>query len=180
MMDMFSNGHEIASTMGQLLRSFSEAGCEPKKEVPTQESSHLTVGFEELVTDARLRQASEALYHDGHYARAVEEAFKCLNNAVKNKSGIGSKDGSDLMKMAFSAHSPTLKLSESDSSSARNEQLGYMEIFSGSMTGIRNPRAHDDELADEPDVALELLVLANHLMRKLNLATKSESKATRQ
>ena len=47
-----------------------------------------------------------------------------------------------------------------------------MDIFAGSMTGIRNPRAHEHDLVDEPEVALELLALANHLMRKLDAATK--------
>ena len=55
---------------------------------------------------------------------------------------------------------------------AKDEQRGYMDIFAGSMTGIRNPRAHEHDLADEPEVALELLVLANHLMRKLDAATR--------
>ena len=83
-----------------------------------------------------------------------------------------------LMRTAFSANAPVLKLSESESQSARDEQLGYMEIFAGSMTGIRNPRAHDHELVDETEVALEMLGLANHLMRKLDAATKSEPQAT--
>ena len=42
-----------------------------------------------------------------------------------------------------------------------------MDIFAGVMAGIRNPRAHEHELEDEPEVALELIILANHLMRKL-------------
>ena len=49
-----------------------------------------------------------------------------------------------------------------------------MKIFAGSMTGIRNPRAHQHDLMDDPEVALELLGLANHLMRKLDAATKNE------
>ena len=111
---------------------------------------------------------SRKLFADGHYARAVEEAFKYLNNAVKKKSGLTKKDGADLMRGAFSANSPVLKLNKFLSDTEKSEQRGYMEIFAGTMTGIRNPRAHDHELDDQPEAALEMLALANHLIRKLN------------
>lgn len=77
------------------------------------------------------------------------------------------------MREAFSANSPTLKLNKFVSASEKDEQRGYMDIFAGTMIGIRNPRAHEHELDDEPEVALEILVLANHLMRKLNNSTLS-------
>ena len=127
--------------------------------------------FDLAVTDELLSSTSRQLYADGHYTRAVEEAFKCLNNVVKDKSGIRHQDGARLMRAAFSANSPALKLNESQSQSDRDEQQGYMDLFAGSMTGIRNPRAHDHRLTDEPEVALEMLVLANHLMRKLHTVT---------
>ena len=76
------------------------------------------------------------------------------------------------MRTAFSANSPVLILNAFESASDRDEQQGYMDIFAGSMTGIRNPRAHQHDLMDKPEVALELLVLANHLKRKLDEATK--------
>ena len=74
------------------------------------------------------------------------------------------------MRTAFSAKSPILRFSDLSSTSRKNEQLGYMDIFAGSMTGIRNPRAHDHRLKDDPGMALQLLILANHLMEKLNAA----------
>ncbi|PZN08175.1 MAG: hypothetical protein DIU69_10450 [Bacillota bacterium] len=57
--------------------------------------------------------------------------------------------------------------------SERDEQLGYMEIFSGCMTGIRNPRAHEHDWEDSERRALELLTLANHLVERVLAATKS-------
>ncbi len=177
-MDEFSSVQDIASAMGNMLRSLGEVGYEVRRIAPQEAASESRDRFEELVTDNQLQQTSGPLFRDRHFARAVEEAFKCLNNAVKDKSGLVDRDGSDLMRAAFSANSPVLKLSESDSISARDEQRGYMDIFAGSMTGIRNPRAHDHELVDEPDAALELLVLANHLMRKLNAATQSQPQTT--
>ena len=126
--------------------------------------------FDIVVTNQELRSASRELFLDGHYARAVEEAFKCLNNAVKAKSGIFEEDGARLMRKVLSANSPLLRLNSLQTQSERDEQLGYMDLFAGSMTGIRNPRAHEHSLTDEVDVALEMLVFANHLMRKLEIA----------
>ena len=178
-MDEFSSGQEIANAMGNMLRSFSEAGYKSTRMPPLEAVPDSRDRFGELVTDSQLQRISGPLFRGSHFARAVEEAFKCLNNAVKEKSGLADRDGSALMQAAFSAHSPILRLNDLESVSDRDEQRGYMDIFAGSMTGIRNPRAHDPELIDEPDVALELLVLANHLMRKLNASTKGEPSAAK-
>lgn len=128
--------------------------------------------FDETVTSDVIRSTSRQLFTDGHYSRAVEEAFKRLNNEVKAMSGFEELDGDKLMRQAFSANNPKLHLNSLSTISQKDEQRGYMDIFAGAMTGVRNPRAHDHELVDEPEVALELLVLANHLMRKLESSTK--------
>ena len=78
------------------------------------------------------------------------------------------------MRHAFSEKTPVLKITAMESESERNEHNGYRDIFAGSMTGIRNPRAHEHELADRPEIALELLVLANHLICKIDNATESK------
>ena len=170
-MDEFSSGRDLAATLGNVLRSLSEAGYEVRRVAPSSAAPTLQQLFDELVTSDLLKQSSAALFGDGYYTRAVEEAFKCLNNAVKDKSGSADRDGARLMRTVFSANSPLLQLNPLQSQSDRDEQAGYMDIFAGAMTGIRNPRVHEHRLVDAPEVALELLVLANHLMRKLDAAT---------
>lgn len=129
--------------------------------------------FDQLVTNDSLRSASRKLFLNGHYARAVEDAFKCLNNEVKARADRSDLDGDKLMRQVFSANSPILALNPLQSTSEKDEQRGYMDMFAGAMTGIRNPRAHEHDLEDDLDVALEMIVLANHLMRKLDGSVKS-------
>ena len=92
-MDESSSSRDIASAMGNLLRSFSDAGYELRRVAPPSAVRTWSERFDELVTNDLLRQTSGSLFRDSYYARAVEEAFKCLNNAVKDKSGLAERDG---------------------------------------------------------------------------------------
>jgi len=145
----------------------------PKEAAPKPEDF---IGlYDALIKSEELRTVTRKLFLDGHYARAVEEAYKCINNIVKAKSGL-SADGQDLMNQAFSIKSPVLKLNALKTDSERDEQLGYMLSLGGCMTGIRNPRAHEHELWDSPNVALEMLAWANHLMRIIDKAKRTRKR----
>jgi uncharacterized protein (TIGR02391 family) len=132
--------------------------------------------YNRIVTDELLRDTTQKLFYDGHYALAVEEAFKCLNNFVKSRAGLGA-DGADLMRNVFTPKNPVLAINSLQTDSQRDQQQGYMDIFAGSMTGIRNPRAHEHRYLDEPQVALEMLALANHLMGITHSAKKKRRKS---
>lgn len=133
--------------------------------------------FDSVVTEVTLRNVARQLFVEGHYALAVEEAYKCLNNFVKSRSGLGA-DGASLMKTVFSAKNPTLRLNALKTQSQQDQQIGYMDIFAGCMTGIRNPRAHEHRYIDDPQVALELLSLANHLLRMASKAKRARRKSS--
>ena len=136
-----------------------------------EETRGRLVQFDIRVTDVGLHRACRRLFISGHYAEAVRMAFTYFDNMVREKSGQAEKDGADLMRFVFSAKKPLLKLNALKARSDLNEQEGYMHMFAGAMTGIRNPRSHEHDLVDDPDEALELLVMANHFMRRLNKAT---------
>ncbi len=114
-----------------------------------------------------IKETSLKRFENAHYADSVEAAFKEINDIIKKeyKTLKGtSPDGAALMQKAFSVEAPVFKLANQSDDTGRNIQLGYMQIFAGSMTGIRNPKAHAN-LDVNPEEAWEMIVLASHLMR---------------
>ena len=131
--------------------------------------------FDNQITSTGLVRCTRALFADGHYSVAVEKALVYLENLVKQQSGLSGKHGSRLMKTVFSVHNPLIKLNAGVTESDRDEQIGYMEFIAGVMTGIRNPRAHSHNWVDEPETALELLVVVKHLTRRILMAASSQN-----
>src|SRR5262249_27289696 len=113
---------------------------------------------------------SRPRFESGHFADSVEAALKEVNDIVrqlvKDKTGR-EYDGSDLMNRAFSVDKPILILDDLTTTSGRNIQVGYMLIFSGAMTGIRNPKAHAN-IEIDPTRALHFLFLASLLLFKID------------
>lgn len=145
-----------------------------EKRPADNEQPPISDAFDALITDAVLNTKVKKLFQDGHHARAVEEAYKYFDNLVLQLSSQQNLTGSSLMKTVFSPKNPILRLNAGKSSSEQNEQLGYMEICSGVMTGIRNPRAHDSDWEDTEERALQLLAFANHLVCKVKTAVTQD------
>ncbi len=119
--------------------------------------------FDALVTDEELRALVEPLFRSREYSRAVEEAYKFLDNLVRHRACLEGS-GASLMTQAFGQKSPRLLLNALETQSERSEQLGYMKILEGCMIAIRNPRAHENGNLDSPAQAVVLLAWANHLV----------------
>ncbi len=111
-------------------------------------------------------------FEDGYYADAVESAFKEINKRVKEivKDKTGDEiDGAGLMTTAFSLNKPIITLDDLSSQSGQDIQKGYMQIFAGAMTGIRNPKAYDN-ITISRERAIHFIFLASLLMHKLDEA----------
>ena len=110
----------------------------------------------------------------GLYADAVERAFKAINSRVKKmvKGRVSIKtDGVPLMQKVFSPETSLIRLADSADPSEQDVQRGYMYMFAGGMSAIRNPKAHDNIEIDRND-ALRKLYFASMLMYKLDEAER--------
>lgn len=117
-----------------------------------------------------ISRAASALYRDGHYANAIEAAVKALNAFVRMRSGRDDLDGTTLMETVFTPKAPLLKFNGLSDQSDRDEQKGFMMMFSGAVAGLRNPRAHK-LIKDDPERALEFIAFVSLLAKLLEGAS---------
>ncbi len=109
------------------------------------------------------------LFDDGHFPEATSLAFKYLDKKVQKHSGL-TESGYKLMMAAFDGATPKVKLNPLVTTSEIDEQQGYRFVFAGGMQGIRNPRAHEVTIVDDPDICLDHLSLVSLLLRRLEQA----------
>lgn len=132
--------------------------------------SQVIAAYQGLELHPAIQEAASALYLDGHYAQAVEDAVKALNNVVRLKSGL-MEDGNRLMNEAFKRNDPVLAFNELQDENDLSEQEGYMFMFKGAVSGLRNPRAHR-LVSDDPERALEFIAYVSLLAKLAESAEK--------
>jgi uncharacterized protein (TIGR02391 family) len=123
--------------------------------------------FDWGIIHPEIYRVANSRFNSGHFADAVESAFKEINDIIKKEYKIKEgkeEDGTSLMRKSFAHQSPVFKLTDLSSESLKNIQQGYMDIFAGVMMGIRNPKAHANLEIDQLD-SWEKIVLASHLMK---------------
>ncbi len=125
-----------------LLQSIVDEFKEELGDLGESDSGRALRAIEGLDLHSEIERAAGKLYRDGHYANAVEDACKALNALVKLRSGRDDLDGVTLMQQVFGGKTPTLRFNDFADDSDRNEQQGFMHLFTGAMMGFPNPRAH--------------------------------------
>ena len=130
--------------------------------------------FEKIRLHPEIGKVSEQLFKDGHYAQAIFEAFKAINNAVKKKSGVEDKDGQALMAYVFSGNPPVLALNSLLTQSEKDEQDGFKFLFMGAITGIRNPKAHENIIQTDTYRTLHYLIFASLLMARVDESIRTK------
>lgn len=114
-----------------------------------------------------IKKVSYKNFKAEQYADSVENSFKLLETKIRvaYKAIKGEeKFGTDLMRRAFSEKQGCFIFENMETESGRNVQIGYMEIFSGAMQAIRNPKAHENlELSKED--AIDRIIFASIIGR---------------
>ena len=145
--------------------------AETEEDAAGDTAGRVVRAYEGLRLHLEIARASSKLYLDGHYSNAVEDAVKALNALVRLRSGVDDLDGSALMERVFSVKNPLLAFNSLADEQDRNEQKGFMMMFSGAVAGLRNPRAHRI-VEDDPERALEFIAFVSLLAKLLDTAEK--------
>jgi len=119
---------------------------------------------------SEIEHVSGNLYRNGHYKSAALEAYIRVIQQVRTVSHIDD-DGDSLMNKAFACdrQTPVVQFNSLTTESERDEQRGLFFLFKG-IVGIRNAKAHDNRLFDDPLRGHEYLALSSLLMRLLEIA----------
>jgi uncharacterized protein (TIGR02391 family) len=123
--------------------------------------------YEQLVTVPQIAEVSRDLYASGFYSQAVDEAFKVVEVCIQERAGLSAPTALALARTAFDPNEPKLAWTSLSSQSERDEQAGYYQIYSGSFGGIAGPVRSEIGWISDPDIALDCILLAQHLLRKL-------------
>jgi len=98
----------------------------------------------------------------GAYDTAVFEALREVEVAVRNAAGFGpEKYGESMMRDAFKPANGPL----TDKTALKSEQEAMANLFAGAIGLYKNPSSHRTETVRDPAVAVEVIILANHLLR---------------
>src|SRR5262245_50580070 len=133
----------------------------------TEVSSERTAGhpFDSRDIHQELPGEVRKLFDNGHYSQATFEAFKYLDNSVKQLANT-DKTGKALMMEAFRDGLPPIQLTALQTKTERVKQEGYKFVFAGSMMAIRNPRGHEHSVTDDVTTCLDHLSLVSQLLRR--------------
>lgn len=78
------------------------------------------------------------------------------------------------MQTVFSVKNPVLQFNNLKDPSDQDQQQGYMYLFCGAVTALRNPRAHKF-IEDKPEEALEFIAFVSLLAKLLDGAEPAET-----
>lgn len=114
------------------------------------------------ILDPKLAAKVRPPFLRGDYDSAIFEAFKEVEVRIRKLSEAQKDDiGVHLMRKAFHPESGPL----TDKTQTKGEQQSICELFAGAIGSFKNPSSHRDVDFDNPVEVMELIMLADHLIR---------------
>lgn len=113
-----------------------------------------------------------ALFMRGHYDTVVFEAFRAVEVAVRTAAGLLQDQlGVPLMRKAFAKQTGPL----TDTSLLEAEQEAMSNLLAGAIGLFKNPTSHRIAAIDKPQDAVDLVMLANYLLRLVDQRAAAKS-----
>ena len=114
------------------------------------------------VLHARIADRVWSAFVRGEFDVAVFQATKGVEVYVREVGGYGNDlIGMKLMQEAFKPDGGAL----TDATAEAGERLARMQLFCGAIGSYKNPNSHRDVNMNDVTEALEIIFLANHLMK---------------
>jgi uncharacterized protein (TIGR02391 family) len=110
---------------------------------------------------AKLAQSVWLAFMRGEFDVAVFQAMKAVEVAVREASGLTAELGVRLMRKAFDPKNGPL----TDMLAEEGEREARSALFAGAIGSYKNPHSHHDVQLDNAAEAIEIIMLANHLLR---------------
>ena len=123
------------------------------------------MGFEDLLHPA-IVASSLSQYRNGHLRDAVLNGVIAVFDMIRGRTGL-NLDGKDLVGQAFGLDKGKLVFSEIGTETGRNDQKGFLQIYEGIYTGVRNVKAHSLNHDLNEQKAAHYLVTLSLLARRV-------------
>jgi uncharacterized protein (TIGR02391 family) len=136
------------------------------KRKPKDANEALLHVYDAIDFHPRIINASRALFKNEHYAQAIFEAYKAVENFVQDKSG-STLYGTNLMETVFDEENPIIKVPEAGHY-YKDVQKGFKHLFVGASQGIRNPKAHKEIIQRDPHITLQYLGFFSFLLKRID------------